>query len=273
MNGRAPPPIPRRPDSFLDANRRGEYTFHPDVLTIVGFIPARYASVRFPGKPLATLAGRPMLLHVLDAGRAARRLSRVAVATDDERIAATVRGAGGEAILTSPDAASGTDRLAEAARSIPADVYVNIQGDEPLMSPQNIDRAVEALLVAPERQIATLSLPMPAREAPDPNVVKVAVARDGRALYFSRAPIPFPRSAAPDYRKHLGLYAYRGETLARLAALPPSPLEKMESLEQLRWLEAGYEIWVSTAATDSIGVDTPEDLARVEELLARKEAV
>jgi 3-deoxy-D-manno-octulosonate cytidylyltransferase len=241
-------------------------------MIIVGIVPARYASVRFPGKPLAPLAGKPMLLHVLDAAQAARTLSRVAVATDDERIAAAVRGAGGEAILTSPDAASGTDRLAEAARSIPADIYVNIQGDEPMMSPRNIDRVVEALLDSGKRTIATLAIPMPAGEAADPNAVKVVVARDGRALYFSRAPIPFPRSGVPDYRKHLGLYAYRAAALAELAALPPSPLEKTESLEQLRWLEAGHEIWVAEAASDSIGVDTPEDLARVEEFL-RKEAV
>ncbi len=241
-------------------------------MKIVGIVPARYASVRFPGKPLAPLAGKPMLLHVLEAARAARKVSRVAVATDDERIAAAVRGAGGEAILTSPHAASGTDRLAEAARSIPADVYVNIQGDEPMMSPRNIDRAVEALLDSENREIATLAIPMPPADASDPNTVKVAVARDGRALYFSRAPIPFPRSGAPAYRKHLGLYAYRAAALAELAALPPSPLEKTESLEQLRWLEAGYDIWVAQALSDSIGVDTPEDLARVEELL-RKEAV
>ncbi len=241
-------------------------------MVIVGIVPARYSSVRFPGKPLALLAGRPMLLHVLDAGRAARRLSRVVVATDDERIAAVVRGAGGEVILTSRDAASGTDRLAEAARSRPADVYVNIQGDEPMMSPSNIDRAVEALLVSGRRRIATLSVPLPEAEASDPNVVKVAVARDGRALYFSRAPIPYPRGGSAAYRKHLGLYAYRAAALAEIAALEPSPLETMESLEQLRWLEAGYDIWVAEAATDSIGVDTPEDLARVEELM-KKEAV
>ncbi len=241
-------------------------------MKIVGVVPARYASVRFPGKPLAPLAGKPMLLHVLEAARAARKLTRVAVATDDERIAAAVRGAGGEAILTSPDAASGTDRLAEAARTIPADIYVNIQGDEPMMSPENIDLAVEALLETGERKIATLAIPMPAQEASDPNAVKVAVARDGRALYFSRAPIPFPRSGAPAYLKHLGLYAYRAATLAELAALPPSPLEKTESLEQLRWLEAGYDVWVARAVNDSIGVDTPEDLARVEGLM-RKEAV
>jgi 3-deoxy-D-manno-octulosonate cytidylyltransferase len=241
-------------------------------MMIVGIVPARYASVRFPGKALALLAGKPMLLHVVEACRAARKLSRVAVATDDERIAAAARGAGCEAILTSPRAASGTDRLAEAALSLPADIYVNIQGDEPLMSPQNIDRAVEALLASDERRIATLAIPMPAAGAPDPNVVKAAVAKDGRALYFSRAPIPFPRAGAPAYRKHLGLYAYRAETLVELAALPPSPLEKTESLEQLRWLEAGYDIWVAEAWSDSIGVDTPEDLRRVEEFL-KKEAV
>jgi 3-deoxy-D-manno-octulosonate cytidylyltransferase len=241
-------------------------------MVIVGIVPARYSSVRFPGKPLALLAGRPMVLHVLDAGRAARRLSRVAVATDDERIAAAVRGAGGEVLLTSPDAASGTDRLAEAARSMPAEVYVNLQGDEPMMSPSNIDRAVDTLLASERRRIATLSIPMPAAEASDPNVVKVAVARDGRALYFSRAPIPYPRRGSPAYRKHLGLYAYRAAALAEIAALQPSPLETMESLEQLRWLEAGYDLWVAEAATDSIGVDTPEDLARVEELM-KKEAV
>ena len=238
-------------------------------MTIVGIIPARYASVRFPGKPLALLAGRPMVVHVLDAGRKASRLDRVVVATDDERIAAAVRGAGGEALLTSPEAASGTDRLAEAAAKVPGDVYINIQGDEPMMSAQNIDRVVETLLASPERRIATLAIPMPAAEAPDPNVVKVAVARDERALYFSRSPIPYFRHGAPAYRKHLGLYAYRAATLAEIARLPPSPLERAESLEQLRWLEAGFAIWVGAAVTDSIGVDTPEDLARTEEILSQ----
>jgi 3-deoxy-manno-octulosonate cytidylyltransferase (CMP-KDO synthetase) len=236
-------------------------------MMIVGIIPARHASVRFPGKPLARLAGRPMVLHVLDAARASRRLDRVVVATEDERIAAVVRGAGGEAILTSPDAASGTDRLAEAARGLPADAYVNVQGDEPLMSAENIDRAIATLLEGPDRAIATLAVPLDATRAPDPNIVKVAIAGDGRALYFSRSPIPLFRQGTPAYRKHLGLYVYRAATLPRLAALPPSPLERAESLEQLRWLEAGYTIWVGEAATDSIGVDTPDDLARAEQLL------
>ncbi len=254
---------------LLDPRQRRRYTFYPDV-KIVGVIPARYASVRFPGKPLAPLAGRPMILHTLEAARAARRLDRVAVATDDERIARTVRASGGEAVMTSPRAASGTDRLAEAARSVPADVYVNIQGDEPMMSPENIDRAVETLLESQERMIATLAIPLASAMAADPNTVKVAVARDGRALYFSRAAIPYFRNGEPDYRKHIGIYAYRAATLREIAALPPSPLERAESLEQLRWLEAGHAIWVGKAASDSIGVDTPEDLARAE-LLIKKE--
>jgi len=239
-------------------------------MVVVGIIPARYASVRFPGKPLALLAGKPMVVHVLEGARAARRLDRVLVATDDERIADAVRRAGGEALATSLQAASGTDRLAEAARAIGADVYVNIQGDEPMMSGENMDRVVETLLASPERRLATLAIALPAREAADPNVVKVVVASDGRALYFSRSPVPYFRAGEPAYRKHLGLYAYRAEALEAVSKLPPSPLERAESLEQLRWLEAGYAIWVGEAATDSIGIDTPEDLARAENLLKRE---
>ena len=213
-----------------------------------------------------------MILHVLDAARGARRLDRALVATDDERIAAVVRGAGGEAILTSPQAASGTDRLAEAARSVPADVYVNIQGDEPMMSPENVDRAVATLLEAQGRDIATLAISIAPADAADPNTVKVVVAQDGRALYFSRSPIPYFRNGEPAFRKHLGLYAYRGQALRSIATLPASPLERAEALEQLRWLEAGHAIWVGEAATDSIGVDTPADLARAESQM-KKEAV
>lgn len=236
-------------------------------MKVIGVIPARYASVRFPGKPLARLAGRPMVLHVLAAARAARRLDRVIVATDDARIAEVVRQDGGEAVLTSADAASGTDRLAEASLGAPGDVYVNVQGDEPLMSPENIDVVVETLLAGRDREISTVALSAGDEVAGDPDVVKVVIAADGRALYFSRAAIPFPRSGKPGYRKHLGLYAYRAETLRKLAALPPSPLERTESLEQLRWLEAGWTIWVGEAAFDSIGVDRPEDLANAEKIL------
>lgn len=239
-------------------------------MKVIGVIPARYASVRFPGKPLAPLAGRPMVLHVLAAARAARRLDRVLVATDDPRIAEVVRRDGGEALLTSPGAPSGTDRLAEAARQVAADVYVNVQGDEPLMPAENIDLAVETLLAGAGREIATVALPVGEVDARDPNVVKAVVAENGRALYFSRAPIPYPKSGKPGYRKHLGLYAYRAETLSKLALLPPSPLERTESLEQLRWLEAGWSIWVGETALDSIGVDTPEDLEKAEEMLEKK---
>jgi 3-deoxy-D-manno-octulosonate cytidylyltransferase len=241
-------------------------------MKIVGIIPARYASVRFPGKPLALLAGRPLVQHVLEAAQSARRLDRVVVATDDIRISEAVRAAGGESVMTSPQAPSGTDRLAEAARSVPADVYVNIQGDEPMMSGENVDRAVETLLAGEGREIATLSYPLSPADAPDPNAVKVAVAADGRALYFSRAAIPYARSGPGTYRKHLGIYVYRAEVLGRLAALPPSPLERAESLEQLRWLEAGYAVWVGEAAHDSIGVDTPADLQQVELRLKKEVA-
>jgi 3-deoxy-manno-octulosonate cytidylyltransferase (CMP-KDO synthetase) len=211
-----------------------------------------------------------MVVHVLLAAQAARRVDRVVVATDDPRIAAAVASAGGEAMMTSESAASGTDRVAEVARALAADVYLNVQGDEPLMPPENIDRAVETLLQGPERRIATLSYPIGAGAAADPNTVKVAVARDGRGLYFSRSPIPYYRQGEPAYRKHLGIYVYRAGTLAELAALPPSPLEHAESLEQLRWLEAGHTIWVGEAAGDSIGVDTPVDLAQAQKALNKE---
>ena len=241
-------------------------------MLIIGVIPARFASVRFPGKPLSPLAGKPMVVHVWEAARAARRLDRVVVATDDERIADCVRAAGGEARMTSPEARSGTDRVAEVARALPADAYVNLQGDEPLMPGENVDRVVETLLAGEDRSIATLAIPAPPEAASDPNTVKVAIARDGRALYFSRSAIPFFRNGAAAYRKHLGIYAYRAATLAEIASLPPSPLEQAESLEQLRWLEAGYTIWTGQAAGDSIGVDTPADLAEAERRL-KKEAM
>jgi 3-deoxy-manno-octulosonate cytidylyltransferase (CMP-KDO synthetase) len=211
-----------------------------------------------------------MVIHVLEAVRAAKRVDRVLVATDDARIAGCVQAAGGEAILTSETAASGTDRVAEVARRIPADIYLNVQGDEPLMPAENIDRAIAALADGPGRSLATLSWPIAPQAAGDPNTVKVAVAEDGRALYFSRSPIPYYRQGTPAYRKHLGIYAYRAETLAEVAALPPSPLERAESLEQLRWLEAGYTIWVGEAARDSIGVDTPGDLVEAQRRLGKE---
>ncbi|MFN2385873.1 MAG: 3-deoxy-manno-octulosonate cytidylyltransferase [Thermoanaerobaculia bacterium] len=241
-------------------------------MKIVGLIPARYGAVRFPGKPLSLLSGKPMIQHVYEAARAARRLDEVAVATDDERIVQAVRAIGGSAVMTSTQAPSGTDRLAEAARSLPADVYVNIQGDEPLMSPENVDRAVETLLADANREIASLAYPLESERAGDPNIVKVVTTAAGRALYFSRAPIPHYRQGTPGHRKHLGIYVYRADVLREIAALPPSPLERAESLEQLRWLEAGYGIWIGEAAHDSVGVDTPEDRDEVERRMKKEVA-
>ncbi len=230
-------------------------------------IPARFGSVRLPGKPLAQIDGHPMIWYVWDRARSARSVSRVVVATDDERIAAAVRGFGGQAVLTSPDCASGTDRVAEAARGLPEEILVNVQGDEPLMDPSVIDAVAAPLLADPSVAMATAALP---REDPGefvrPSVVKVVVDARGDALYFSRAPIPWYRdSGCGPYRKHLGIYAYRKETLLRLAALPPSPLEEAERLEQLRALSHGIRIRVVDVAHDSVGVDTPEDLRTVEE--------
>ena len=257
----------KRPRPILDPRRPAEYTAVPDMM-IVGIIPARYASVRFPGKPLARLAGNPMVLHVLEAARAARRLDRVA--RRDGRRADRGGGPGGGR-RSDPDLAGRgeRDRPAGRGRARPARRRLRQRPGRRAahVRREHRPRDRDAARRARPRDRDARRCRSTRREAPDPNVVKVAVAGDGRALYFSRSPIPFFRQGTPAYRKHLGLYVYRAATLPRLAALPPSPLERAESLEQLRWLEAGYTIWVGEAATDSIGVDTPEDLARAEQLL------
>jgi 3-deoxy-D-manno-octulosonate 8-phosphate phosphatase (KDO 8-P phosphatase) len=213
-------------------------------------IPARYGATRLPGKPLAEIDGRPMIWYVWSKASAAKIPSRVVVATDDERIASVVRGFGGEAVLTSPGCASGTDRVAEAARGMAEGILINLQGDEPLMHPSVIDAVAAPLLAEPARA----------------SVVKVVVDDRGDALYFSRSPVPHYRdTGAGPYRKHLGIYGYRREFLFRVAALRPSPLEEAERLEQLRVLQAGYRIRVVDVTHDSVGVDTPEDLKAVEE--------
>jgi 3-deoxy-D-manno-octulosonate cytidylyltransferase len=229
-------------------------------------IPARYGATRLPGKPLAEIDGRPMIWYVWEKARRAQVPSRVVVATDDERIAAVVRGFGGEAVMTSPTCASGTDRVAEAARGMDEEVVINLQGDEPLMHPSVIDAVAAPLVSDPDVTMSTAALPQddPAEYA-HPSVVKVVVDGRGDALYFSRSPIPHYRDAGTGrYRKHLGIYGYRREFLFRVAALPPSPLEEAERLEQLRVLENGYRIRVVDVAHDSVGVDTPEDLKAVE---------
>ncbi len=253
-------------------------------MAIVGIIPARYGSTRLPGKPLSDIHGKTLIERVYVRARAARSLDRVLVATDDERIAAAVRGFGGEAVLTSPKHRTGTDRLAEAVGSTDAEIVVNVQGDEPLLDPAGIDAAVDALLSDPGLPISTVSVQIKSEEEMLlPSVVKVVTDQSGDALYFSRALIPHTRladsAAARECaaatvarglaRKHVGLYAYRREALLRFASLPPSPLEEAEGLEQLRALHHGMRIRVVPVDGESgLAVDTLEDLERVRAFLA-----
>ncbi len=238
--------------------------------TVIAAIPARWGSTRFPGKPLAALAGEPVIAHVVRRALAARTVDQVLVATDDERIAAAAAASGAEAVLTG-DHASGTDRIAAAvAARRDWSIVVNLQGDEPLLEAGNIDHLVDGMRARPEALVATLCRPLPAGRSNDANAVKVVRRTDGRALFFSRSALPFPRNpeaAARLWRLHLGIYGFRRAGLERFIALPPSPLELAEGLEQLRALEDGLDILVLDAPYDAWGVDTPEDLARAEELL------
>ncbi|MBI4475712.1 MAG: 3-deoxy-manno-octulosonate cytidylyltransferase [Acidobacteria bacterium] len=240
----------------------------------VAVIPARFHSTRLPGKPLLEIDGRPMIEHVYRRATRARSVATVIVATDDDRIASVVRSFGGDVRMTRGDHFSATDRVAEVAERLECELVVNLQGDEPLIDPQAIDSAVEAFDSDRTLAMSTLcrAIDDPA-EYTDPHVVKVVKDRDGFALYFSRAPIPFSRdrndaqlSAAAF--KHLGLYVYRRPVLLDLARLEPTPLEISESLEQLRALEHGYRIRVVETRTESIGVDTPGDLERVRRMVA-----
>jgi 3-deoxy-manno-octulosonate cytidylyltransferase (CMP-KDO synthetase) len=244
---------------------------------VVGIIPARYASSRFPGKPLALIAGKPLLQHVVERCRKASSLSEVIVATDDERIRDLARKFC-RVEMTAADHPSGSDRIAEVAARCPCDAVVNIQGDEPLIDPLVIDAVAGALKGA---EMSTAGTPIRlAAEYDNPNVVKVVVNAAGLALYFSRRTIPYLREAASSsvseqlaafpFLKHLGIYGYRREVLLRLVRFPVSPLEAAEKLEQLRALENGIPIAVVKVAYDSVGVDTPEDVARVELLLRRQ---
>jgi 3-deoxy-manno-octulosonate cytidylyltransferase (CMP-KDO synthetase) len=237
---------------------------------VVAIIPARYQSSRLPGKALADIGGKPMIEHVYRRTAAATSITSVIVATDDERILEAVRGFGGVACMTSPDHRSGTDRLAEVAAELTCGIVVNVQGDEPLIEPVMIDEAIEPLLEDPMVVMSTLRrrIEDPA-DIQNPNVTKVVVDREGYALYFSRAPIPYVRDAAHAARawRHVGLYVYRRDCLLQLAGLPASELERAESLEQLRALEHGIRILAVETERDSIGVDTPEDLERVRRLI------
>jgi 3-deoxy-manno-octulosonate cytidylyltransferase (CMP-KDO synthetase) len=237
-------------------------------LRIAAVIPARLASTRMSRKVLRPIAGRPMVEWVWRAAHASGLMDPVVVATDAEEVADVCRARSIPVVMTSPKCPSGSDRVREAARQIDADIYVNIQGDEPMVAPDFFPPLLD-LFARSEVEVSTLSVPCPPHEFTNPNAVKVVTALDGRALYFSRATIPYDRDSTgfTGYRKHLGIYAYRKAALERFAALPPSPLERLERLEQLRLLENGIAIYVADAPRDTIGVDTEEDLARVEAML------
>lgn len=233
---------------------------------IIAVIPARYGSTRFPGKMLALLKGKPLIEWVWRRVHNAKRIDRVIVATDDEKIAQAVKEFGGEARMTSPDHPSGTDRIAEAMKDLDAEWIINVQGDEPMMESWALNEFVGAL---GQEEMATLARQIGKEEAQDPNVVKVVMNFQGQAIYFSRAPIPFQReeNMSIEYWHHLGIYAYRPAVLQKMVSLPPSFLERAEKLEQLRALENGIAIQVIPTTLKAVGVDTPEDLKRVEQLL------
>lgn len=235
-------------------------------MTSVIVIPARMASTRFPGKPLVDLGGKPMVQWVVEAARASGAAERVLVATPDDAILAACAAFGAEAIRTRLDHPSGTDRLAEVAEAVEADVYVNVQGDEPLVPPETIRACAAPLLADPSVEMGSVCAPCPEEEWDNPAVVKVVTALNGDALYFSRHAIPFPRSPRT-VKKHLGLYAFRRDVLRRFATWPQSPLEMAESLEQLRFLENGVRIRMSEGQGSAVAVDTPEQADQVRAFL------
>ena len=243
-------------------------------------IPSRYASTRFPGKPLAPLAGKPMIQHVVERTRKVKRLARVIVATDDQRILEAVEAFGGEAVITG-DHPTGTDRIHEAVklesrRGGPPDYVLNVQGDEPMIDPADLERLVKGLLAVPDAVMGTLVHALATEnEARDPNIVKAVLDRRGRALIFSRSPVPYPRAdplagdPAPLGWRHMGIYLYRWDFLRTFARLPMTPLSQREQLEQLRALEHGYPIHCFLAHSHGLGVDTPEQLQQVAALMAQ----
>src|ERR1700694_1352525 len=246
----------------------------------IAVIPARYSATRLPGKPLVSLAGKPMIQRVWQRTRQAKRITRVIIATDDERILKAAAAFGAEAVMTRSEHRSGTERVAEVAVHIAVggeEVFVNVQGDEPLVEPEAIDTLVEAIESEEGVSVATLMVPIakPA-DIMDPNIVKVVLDFDGNALYFSRAPIPWVRDRdAPVHArhlKHLGLYSFRRAALLDFPTLPLGDLERIEQLEQLRWMENSYKIRVAETTHDSVSVDVPEDVARVEKLLKESSA-
>jgi len=240
----------------------------------VGIIPARYASTRFPGKPLALISGRPMIEWVYRRAALAKSVDSILVATDDRRIYEAVSSFGGSAVMTSPDRASGTDRIAEACANLDSEIVLNIQGDEPLLEPSALDDLVSLLRGDPALELGTLVAPITeGEELRDPNVVKVVTGARDECLYFSRSPIPYvrdPGSRKPVFLKHIGIYGFRKSLLMRFASLPQGELEKAESLEQLRALENGVRIRAARIEKwPGISVDVPSDIAKVEELIKK----
>jgi 3-deoxy-manno-octulosonate cytidylyltransferase (CMP-KDO synthetase) len=238
-------------------------------MKIIGIIPARYDSTRFPGKPLADINGKPMIRHVWESACKSKLLDRVIIAADDKRIYDSVISFGGEAVMTSKRHQSGTDRIAEAAKNIKCDLVVNIQGDEPFISYKNIDKAVRLLLDDIKLNVSTLAVKIEDKtEIKDPNNVKVVIDKNGNALYFSRSPIPYNRNNKKvNYFKHIGLYVYRKSFLMKFVKMKQTLLEKAESLEQLRILENKEKIRVVITKIDSISVDTPADLYKILNLI------
>ncbi len=242
---------------------------------VLAVIPARYASTRLPAKPLALISGKPMIQHVYERVRKAKRVTEVVVATDDQRIVDVIRACGGSAVMTDPEARSGTDRVAEVAFANAETVVINIQGDEPLVHPDMVDQLASFLVQNQNVPMASLMTRLRRNaDLGNPNVVKVVVDLEGYALYFSRAPIPWQRAKAParpatEYVfKHLGIYGYQRDFVLRFPKLAPTALEQLEQLEQLRALEHGHRIKMLLTPHDSTGVDTPEDLTHVAVLMA-----
>jgi 3-deoxy-manno-octulosonate cytidylyltransferase (CMP-KDO synthetase) len=241
-----------------------------DLMQAVAIIPSRIASTRLPRKPLREILGKPMIQRVYEAACACRGLSDVIVATDSDEIFALCQKHGWNARMTSTDCRSGTDRVREVALSVNADIYVNVQGDEPLARPEHLDALLSVMV--PGVGVGTVYTPCSAEDVNNPNAVKVVVALDGRALYFSRATIPFDRDGRGGvrYLKHLGFYAYTPRALEQFCLWPESELERSERLEQLRFLDHGVDIYAAETPFDTVGVDTEEDLRRVEQILRRE---
>lgn len=265
---------------FVSQKRQLIFNINNDIniqttMAIYIVIPARYYSSRFPGKPLADIAGKPMIQRVYEASIQVEKASRVIVATDDLRIFNTVKNFGGDVVMTSRDHPTGTDRVIEVAENMSGDIFINVQGDEPLIRPRDINLLIDKMTRDPNCQVATLCHPIPEDEALNPNVVKVVRSANGRALYFSRRRIPYaPDSDNPiAYLKHVGIYGYRRKILTEYKHLPYSHLEDLEKLEQLRLMEAGIPIDVMETKRVGRGVDTPEDLEVVLQILKSRAEV